>query len=79
LNLIIIEKVSRATFVRIVGDYRKGEYFEALDGKMLHKTARSIQILSENPIALNLDGEDFSMKNPLLEVLPSALMLILPE
>ena len=79
LNLIIIEKVSRATFVRIVGDYRKGEYFESLEGKMLHKTARSIQILSENPIALNLDGEDFSMKNPLLEVLPSALMLILPE
>ena len=79
LNLIIIEKIDRVTFVRIVGKYRKGEYFEDLEGKMLHKTVRSLQILSENPIPMNLDGEDVLMKNPLMEILPSAMMLILPE
>lgn len=79
LNMIIIEKIGRGTFVRIVGKYRKGEYFEDLEGRMIHKTCRKIQILSENPIPMNLDGEDVLMKNPLMEVLPSALMLILPD
>ena len=79
LNMIIIEKIGRADFVRIVGKYRRGEYFEDLEGRMIHKTVRSIQILSENAIPMNLDGEDVLMKNPLMEVLPSTLMLILPE
>lgn len=79
MNLIIIEKLSRAAFAGVVGDYRKGEYFEKLKGKMIHKTVHSMQILSENPIAMNLDGEDVSMKNPVLEILPSKLMLILPD
>lgn len=79
LNLILIEAIPRRSFAGLLGPYRRGEYFEKLGDRMLHKQVRSMQLLSEKPIDMNLDGEIIALKNPLLEVLPSALQLILPE
>lgn len=79
MNLILIETLSRAAFARLVGKYRKGTYFEKLGGRMVHRRVRSMQILSDDPLDMNLDGEIFSMRNPRLTILPSFLQFVLPE
>lgn len=79
LNLILIEAIPRSKFAGLLGPYRKGEYFEKMGDRMLHKRVRSMQLLSDADIDMNLDGEIVSLKNPCLTVLPSALQLILPE
>lgn len=78
MNLILVETLSRATFARLVGSFRKGDYFSKLGGRMVHRRVRSMQILSEEPLDMNLDGEIFSMRNPHLTLLPSFLRFLLP-
>ena len=78
LNLILIEAIPRVQFLGLLGPYRKGEYFEKLGKRMLHKTVKTVEIRADKPLDMNLDGEILSIKNPRLSVLPSALNLILP-
>ena len=78
MNLILIETVSRVTFARLVGSYRKGDYFDKFGEHMAHRRVRSMQILAEQAIDVNLDGEIFSMRNPRLTLLPSFLRFLLP-
>lgn len=79
LNLILIEAIPRRKFAGLLGPYRRGQYFEKMGNRMVHKRVRSMQILSEKEVDMNLDGEMISLKNPRLAVLPSVLQLILPE
>ena len=79
MNLILIETLSRPAFARLVGKYRKGTYFEKLGGRMVHRRVRSMQILSDEALDMNLDGEIFSMRNPRLTILPSFLQFVMPE
>ncbi len=78
LNLILIESIPRIQFLGLLGPYRKGEYFEKIGKRMLHKTVKTVEIHADHPLDMNLDGEILSIKNPRLTVLPSALRLILP-
>ena len=78
LNLILIEAIPRVQFLGLLGPYRKGEYFEKLGKRMLHKTVKTVEIRADKPLDMNLDGEILSIKNPCLTVIPSALNLILP-
>ncbi len=77
-ELILIERLSRATLCRAVNDYRKGTYFDKLAKHMVRKRVTSMQILSEKPLDMNLDGEMVTMRNPRISILPAALQLILP-
>ena len=78
LNMILIESIPRSQFAGLLGPYRKGEYFEKLGDRMLHKRVRSMQFLSDETIDMNLDGEIIALQNPCLSVIPSAINLILP-
>lgn len=78
MNLILVETISRATFARLMPSFRKGDYFSKLGGHMVHRRVRSMQILSDEPLDMNLDGEIFSMRNPHLTLLPSHLQFLLP-
>lgn len=79
MNLILVETLSRAAFARLIGKFRRGDYFASLGGRMVHRRVRSMQILSEQPLDMNLDGEIFSMRNPRLTLLPSFLRFLLPS
>lgn len=78
LNLILIEKMGRVDFARIVGDYFRGEYFDRLKGRMLHTFTHTIQIRSEKPVVMNLDGEVVTVRNPFIEIVPDGMNFILP-
>ncbi len=79
LDFIRIDTVSRPRFLSLVGKFRKGEYIREYEDIVTYKQCRKMQILSDNPVDLNLDGEIYPMKNPIVEVLPAAIKLIIPE
>jgi YegS/Rv2252/BmrU family lipid kinase len=79
LNLIMIEAIPRTQFPGLLGPYRKGEYFEKMASKMLHKTVKTVEFRGDTPLDMNLDGEIISLKDPTLTVIHHAINLILPR
>lgn len=79
LDLIRIDTISRIRFLNLVGKFRKGEYIREYEDIVTYKQCRKMQILSDKSVDLNLDGEIFPMKNPVVEVLPASIKLIIPE
>lgn len=79
LDLIRIDTVSRPKFIGLVGKFRKGEYIEGNEDIVNYKQCKKMQIISEKLIDLNLDGEIVPMKNPIVEIIPKAMKLILPK
>lgn len=78
LNLVLIEKVSRLDFPKFIGGYRKGEYFDKMEGRMVHTPVKNMQILCGSPIDMNLDGEVLAFKDPYIEIVPHGMNFILP-
>lgn len=78
LELIRIDTVSRPRFLKLVGKFRAGEYIHEYKDIVNYTQCRKMQIISDKLIDLNLDGEIIPMKNPVVEIIPKALKLILP-
>lgn len=79
LDLIRIDTISRPRFIQLVGKFREGEYIEDYKDIVTYTQCRKMQIVSEKDVDLNLDGEIHQMKNPVIEILPKALKLLLPR
>ncbi len=79
LDLIRIDTVSRARFLRLVGKFRAGEYIEKYGDIVSYTKCKKMQIVSERDVDMNLDGEIHSMRNPVVEIVPKAIKLILPK
>lgn len=79
LHMVLVKKLSHLRFVQLAGAYRKGNYYDKAGDLAIHRAVRSMQLLCENPLNMNIDGEILPMQNPLVRVLPQALNLILPE
>ncbi len=78
LDLIRIDTVSRGRFIRLVGKFRAGEYIENYGDIVNYTKCKKMQIVSERNVDLNLDGEIHSMRNPVVEIIPKAIKLVLP-
>ncbi len=79
LDLIRIDTVSRPRFLSLVGKFRKGEYIHENEDIVNYVQCRKMQIVAENEVDLNLDGEIYPMNNPIVEIIPKAIKLILPK
>ncbi len=78
IDFIRIDTVPKPKFIALVGKFRKGEYIHEYKEFVEYSQCQKMQIISEAPIDLNLDGEIHPMRNPIIEVLPRAINLILP-
>lgn len=79
LDLIRIDTLPRLRFINLVGKFRKGKYIHENPDVVSFTRCKEMQILSEKPIDLNLDGEIYPMKNPKIQIMPRAINLILPK
>ncbi len=79
LDLIRIDTISRFRFINLVGKFRKGEYIYENQDIVNYTQCRKMQIISDKNVDVNLDGEIFPMRNPIVEIIPKALKLILPK
>ncbi|MDD4476511.1 MAG: hypothetical protein PHV95_12165, partial [Eubacteriales bacterium] len=62
----------------LVSVFRKGEHLDKLKFVEFVR-CRKLKIISDNPINVNLDGEIFSMKDPVITLLPKAMRIIVPK
>ena len=85
IELITCEAISLPTFVKFIGKFAKGEHISA-DGEVFSDTpflkyrrCKSFQIKADGPVNFNLDGEVFSVVDPLVEVLTGAVSVVAPR
>lgn len=79
IDFIRVDTVSKLKFLSLVNRFRKGEYIHEYKEYVVYSQCKKLQILSEDPIDLNLDGEIHPMRDPIIEVVPGALNLIMPQ
>jgi diacylglycerol kinase family enzyme len=78
MDFLCVPSISRLKFLRCVGSYKKGEHLDKFD--FIHyRRCKSLRLLSDRPIWVNVDGEVFSMENPCVRILEKALKVILPQ
>ena len=78
LDCVAIETVPRLRFVRLVGKFRAGRHIEEMQDVVTYRRCRSMQICAEGPIDMNVDGEIVPMRDPTIELVPSAIKVIVP-
>lgn len=77
LELVTVRSISRFTFLRYVGMYKRGEHIEGMP-YVRYTRCRKVRITAKKPVPIQIDGESFEMANPEIELIPNALKLILP-
>lgn len=78
IELITIKTVSIPTLMKLVGLFRKGEHMGWKD--LVYSTkCRSVKIITKDKTNLNFDGEIIEVKDPLVEIAPSSVKIILPK
>lgn len=82
MEVSVIKKVSRLTFLRLVKGYKKGEH--VINYSKYRKYSvynRASKVLVESPIELtiSIDGEIFYSKKIEIEVVEKAINFVLPE
>lgn len=81
LDVCVVKKISRLTFVRFVKYYKAGDHVDNPKTKdfLLYKKAKNIKVISKKPISVCLDGDDYKMKEIEISVVPNKIKLIIPK
>ncbi len=77
LDVLLVRGVSRLTFLRLVGEYAKGNYAR-YPRYIRHVRARTVTIAGEAPFVINLDGEALESNRAEMTVCPGALRFLFP-
>ncbi|MBE6619859.1 MAG: diacylglycerol kinase family lipid kinase [Ruminococcaceae bacterium] len=79
LDVCIVKNVSRLTFVKLVGSYKKGEHVIPRNAKILeYLKCRKIHMKFPQPQNVCMDGEVRQMEECDIEVIPAGLRFVLP-
>jgi len=78
MDLVTVKRVSRITFLRYVGIYKRGEHIEAMP-YVRYTRCKKLRVKADGPIPMQIDGEAFEIKDPEIELIPTAIKLILPK
>lgn len=80
LDISLIKKVSRTTFLRLVGRYKAGTHLETRLGKKVVSYSQSDRIALRFPddVNVSVDGEILKFREVELTVVPRALSFLVP-
>ncbi len=78
IDFLIVPGVSRAKFIRLVGQYAKGKY-ASYPQLIRHVRARHMEIESEKEIVINVDGEAMYARRIDISIQPRAVAFIFPS
>lgn len=79
LDFVRIKTVSKTRLLSLVGKFREGKHIDDYKEITSYTQCKTMQFLSEEYIDINLDGEIYPMKNPIISILPKAMKLVLPK
>lgn len=78
IDFISVPAHSRLELLPMIEHYRKGEHLEMYDFVKLIR-CRRVKYISDEPIGLNCDGEVADEMNPVVEIIPHGMRLLVPE
>ncbi len=80
-DICTVKKVSRTTFIKLIGKYKKGEHIALLDKYpcISYKKCEHVRFESKAPIDICADGEITSAQILDIETVPSALLFSVPD
>lgn len=81
IDILQIDRVSRFTFLRLIGSYKAGTHLDGDKNANILKAfkARSIELTFDRDQNVCLDGEVIQMRKLTMELLPRALRFSLPK
>ena len=78
MEFVTLRTISRFEFLKYVGIYKKGEHIEKLP-IVKYIRCKKIKMFADKPVTMQLDGEVFEAKDPVIELIPAATKIIIPE
>ena len=81
MDIAAIDKISRLTFISLVGSYKKGTYLESPQAMKYieHRRVPHFVMEFDTPIPICIDGEIKGAKNIDFQVVPGAFNFIVPK
>ena len=79
MDVVLIPKLSRPKILQILGVYEKGEHLQDKYKKYVryHK-AKKVEFIAEKPIAVCIEGEQYMIENPTIEICDKKLKMLVP-
>lgn len=78
IDFLVVNEVSRLNFLKLVGKYAKGRYWD-IPELVTHLRASSMEVISDCPIVVNIDGEALYKSKITFEIVPKAANLVVPD
>ncbi len=80
-DVCVIDKVSRLTFISLVGSYKKGTYLENRRAMKVirHRQVSHFRMEFDTPVPICIDGEIKGAKNVDFTMLPKAVSFVIPK
>jgi YegS/Rv2252/BmrU family lipid kinase len=80
LDFILIKKVSHLRVPSLVGQYKNGEHWNspAFSKILIKRQGKRMKVESKKPVILNVDGECAPVTEVAMELLPTAVLFVVP-
>lgn len=81
IDVIIVDEISRRTFISLIGKYRKGTHIEdpATQSFLTARTCRSLSIKPHGSVKLCTDGEVSMTGETTFEIIPGEIKFSVPQ
>lgn len=80
MDVILIPKIARSKILRLMKVYEKGEH---LNGKyrdlIVYHKAKKVEIFADRTLEVCVEGEDISIKNPVIQIADKKMKLLVPK
>lgn len=79
MDFCMMKSIPRLKIAKILGIYKKGQHLEKAADLITYKQIKKVHITADKEFTLAIDGEILSSKDVCLEIIPSALKLLVPK
>ncbi len=79
MDVILIPKISRVKILNVLGAYEKGEHLGEKYKNIVHyRKAKKVEFIADKEIAVCIEGEQYMIKNPTIEVCDKKIKMLVP-
>ena len=79
MDVILIPKISRIKILNVLGAYEKGEPLDEKYKNIVHyRKAKKVEFIADKEIAVCIEGEQYMIKNPTIEVCDKKIKMLVP-
>lgn len=81
IDLIVVKKVSRFTFIKFVKYYKRGVHLEhpKLAKYIIHKKCKQVNFVSQKELSVSFDGEVIKTNKLNFSIIPNKIAFVIPK